>query len=189
MELLTTHSPPDSMHGSAIDWAGALVENERWLRMVVRSRMRDAHATDEVMQDFALAVLKQKAGPSDPEKVAPWLYRVAIRQTINHRRRSGRQRRLIENVAQQQGGAEAIQSSPRDWVLAEESQAGMHLALDRLSVSDRDILLLKYTEGWTYKGIAKHLGIKTKTVEHRLLKARRALRIQLREQGIEEKSL
>ena len=50
---------------------------------------------------------------------------------------------------------------------------------------DREILLLKYTEGWTYKQLAAHLGVKVKTVEHRLMKARRDLRRRLRERGLE----
>jgi RNA polymerase sigma-70 factor (ECF subfamily) len=42
-------------------------------------------------------------------------------------------------------------------------------------------LLLKYKEGWGYQELAEHLGITVKTVEYRLLKARRALRALLGE--------
>jgi len=36
--------------------------------------------------------------------------------------------------------------------------------------------MLKYTEGWGYQELSEHLGITVKTVEYRLVKARRALR-------------
>ncbi len=174
-----------SANGAAIDWAAALANNARWMRTVVRSRVRDSHATDEVMQEIALAVWQQNSRPTDATKVAPWLYRVAIRQTINHRRRNGRRQRLLAGFARNGAHEEASAANPRDWVLAEEVQQSVAVAMEELPPHDREILLLKYTEGWTYKQLAEQLGVKMKTVEHRLMKARRALRRRLRQQGFE----
>ena len=184
------NSPPSPLphdlpaNGATIDWAAALASNGGWMRTVVRSRVRDSHATDEVMQEIALAVWQQNSRPTDASKVAPWLYRVAIRQTINHRRRSGRLQRLLAGFARNGAHKETSAANPRDWVLAEEVQQSVAVALEKLSPHDREILLLKYTEGWTYKQLAEQLGVKVKTVEHRLMKARRALRNCLRERGL-----
>ena len=38
------------------------------------------------MQDLSLAAVRQHAPLTDPEKVAPWLYRLAVRQTLLYRR-------------------------------------------------------------------------------------------------------
>jgi RNA polymerase sigma-70 factor (ECF subfamily) len=53
--------------------------------------------------------------------------------------------------------------------------------MEQLDPQDRQILLLKYTEGWGYQELADHLGISIKTVEYRLLKARKSLRAKLSE--------
>jgi RNA polymerase sigma-70 factor (ECF subfamily) len=49
-------------------------------------------------------------------------------------------------------------------------------ALDRLPRRDAEILLLKYTEDWSYRQVAEHLGLSTSAVEARLHRARRKMR-------------
>ena len=178
-------NPPSN--GTAIDWESAFDEHRSWIRTVVRSRIRDPHAADDVVQEIALAVLQQNSRPTDSAKVAPWLYRIAIRQTINYRRRTGRQDRLLTQFAGAKTRPDSSAANPYDWVLAEEQQLSVAVALECLSAQAREMLLLKYAEGWTYKQLASHLGVKVKTVENHLMKARRELRCRLREQGIEEK--
>ena len=78
----------------AVDWDVVLADCDRWLRTVVFSRLRDCHATDEVMQEVALAAVRQAAPLRDQTKAAPWLYRLAVRQVLLYRRKKGRQRKL-----------------------------------------------------------------------------------------------
>lgn len=168
------------MAPSGIDWAEMLAENHRWLETVVRSRLGDAHAAEDVMQELAIAVMKQSNRPTEPSKVAPWLYRIALRKVINHRRYQGRQRRLLEGFGKfHEARQSEVDATPGGWLLSHESLQGVRTALQRINMSDRQILLLKYSEGWSYRQLADHLGISVKTVEYRLLRARQALREQL----------
>jgi RNA polymerase sigma-70 factor (ECF subfamily) len=64
-------------------------------------------------------------------------------------------------------------------VLAAETQENVQKAMRELSDIDRQILMLKYTEGWSYRDLAKHLGVQEDTVEYRLTRARKMLRKQL----------
>ena len=132
-----------------------------------------------------MAVLRQNSRPTVSAKVAPWLYRVAVRQVINFRRRSGRQQQLMRSVAVSTAHEQTAAATSRDWVVASEDHETVVMALGELSPDDREILLLKYTEDWTYRQLANHLGLKVKTIEHRLMKARRALRRRLHERGFE----
>jgi RNA polymerase sigma-70 factor (ECF subfamily) len=68
---------------------------------------------------------------------------------------------------------------PDSWLLRVETQASIQQGLARLNPQDRQLLLLKYTEDWGYEQLAQHLGVSVKTIEYRLLKARRALRSEL----------
>jgi len=173
---------PTHQHHALIDWASVLAEHQRWLRTVIRCRVEDEHAVDDVMQEVALATLKQNSRPTDPHRVAPWLYRVAVRQAISHRRRRQRHRRAIDAAARE-GQYEETIDDPREWVLNEEVRETVSMALAQLGSQDRQILLLKYTEKWGYRQLAEHLGVGLNAVEYRLLRAKKRLRMQLRKSG------
>jgi RNA polymerase sigma factor (sigma-70 family) len=161
-----------------IDWAAALAANRRWLGTVVRCRIADPAGVDDVLQEVALAVLKQQSRPEDPAKVAPWLYRVAVRQAATYRRRQGRHRAALDR-AWRNGHGDPVVADPRDWVLRLEQREAIGEALAELSLQDRQILLLKYTEQWTYRQLADHLGVGVHVVEYRLVCAKRKLRARL----------
>src|SRR5215472_11514466 len=88
-----------------IDWAAALAIHDRWLRTAVLARLGERQAVDEVMQEFALGALAQRAPLGDPAKVGPWLYRIAVRRTLLYRRQRGRQHKLIGRYAGVQAAA------------------------------------------------------------------------------------
>ena len=167
----------------SIDWPAALDQHRHWLQTVVRARLQDSHAVDDVLQEVALAVLKQSQRPADETKIAPWLYRIALRKVINHRRTLGRQRRLLANYTNQ-GVDESTKEAeaPGAWLFRKEQSQTVSRALNHLNASDRELLLLKYTEGWGYRELAERLGVTVKTIEYRLLRARDALRQQLENQ-------
>ena len=68
---------------------------------------------------------------------------------------------------------------PLDWLLSEERRAAVQAALEALPERDSEILLLKYTENWSYQQIANHLGVSHSAVEARLHRARARLRTDL----------
>lgn len=170
----------------AIDWPAALAQHDRWLRTIVLARVRERQAVDDVMQEVALAAVRQAAPLADAAKVAPWLYRLAVRQALLYRRKCGRRRRLQENYESRSldrrpanGHSEQSVLEPLGWLLSDERQALVRQALGRIAPRDREILLLKYTEDWNYGQIATHLGVSHSAIEARLHRARRRLREQL----------
>jgi len=172
---------PSTTEAPRLDWSRLLREHERWLRTVVYARLREPQAVEEVMQEVALAAVEQKAPLADPTKAAPWLYRLAVRQSLLYRRRQGRQRKLLDRYAQRQEACRADnhRSDPLQWLLADERRELLHRALDRLPKRDAEILLLKYTEDWGYRQIAEHLGTSESAVQARLHRARTKLRQEL----------
>jgi RNA polymerase sigma-70 factor (ECF subfamily) len=161
--------------GGAIDWAKALGENERWLRKVVLARVGAPDAVDEVFQEVSLAAAAQTPGTVAPSSVAPWLYGVAVRQAILHRRRRGREKRLQDRIRERAAGAPPP-GDPLEWLLLEERREIVQRALAKLPPGRAEILTLKYGEGWSYGEIALRLGITESAVESRLHRARRLLR-------------
>lgn len=166
---------------AAIDWSGELARHQRWLRTVIRARLGEPQAVDEVLQEVSLAAVRQHAPINDPEKVAPWLYRLAVRQSLMYRRKQGRRRKLIDRYAQryQPGEADHRHAAPLDRLLNKERHACVREAMKRLAPRDAEILMLKYNEDWSYHTLAEHLGISHSAVEARLHRARQRLRAEL----------
>jgi RNA polymerase sigma factor (sigma-70 family) len=164
-----------------VDWSRLLAENDRWLRTVVAVRLGEPQAIDEVMQEVALAAVRQHAPLADREKAAPWLYRLAVRQTLLYRRKQGRRRKLIDRVAQRNQPSESDNRipDPLGWLLAEERRSQVRDAMTRLGHRDAEILTLKYVENWSYRELAEHLGVSESAVETRLHRARARLRTEL----------
>ena len=173
-----TTSPGEA---AKIDWPVVLAEHERWLRTIVYTRVGEAEAVDEVMQEVSMAAVRQKAPLSDPSKAAPWLYRLAVTQSLLYRRKQGRRRKLTDRYAERNRPVEADnrEMDPLGWLLADERRKLIRTAVSRLPKRDAEILMLKYTEDWSYHDLAEHLGITQSAVEARLHRARKRLRSEL----------
>ena len=167
-----------------LDWDAILSVNQRWLRRVVTARLGEPQAIDEVMQDIALAAVAQSQRPAwtNPGHLVGWLYRLTVRQVLIHRRKAGRRRGLIERYVNRGGGIDVDRNdspSPLAWLLLDERQQIVRDALSRLAPRDADLLMLKYTEGWTARELAERLSLEISTVEARLHRAKRKLRAEL----------
>jgi RNA polymerase sigma-70 factor (ECF subfamily) len=149
--------------------------------MVVLSRLGEPQAVDEVMQEVSLAAVAQRAPLQDASKVAPWLYRLAVMQSLLYRRKRGRQKKLADRYAQRvrPGEGDSRTLDPLSWLLAAEQRQLIRKAMTHLAPRDAEILLLKYTEDWSYHQLAEHLGISHAAVEARLHRARQRLRSEL----------
>ena len=149
--------------------------HESWLRTVVRSRLNESESVEDVMQNIALAIVRHRHGLAEINRITSWLYQIAIRQVLMHRRSTGRRRRLQNSIAAERAGQTSASNS-LDKMLACESQQIVQKALQDLNDLDRQVLMLKYGEGWSYREMAIHLGVQEDTIEYRLLKARKNLR-------------
>jgi RNA polymerase sigma-70 factor (ECF subfamily) len=181
MHLQPATVEPEGPPAGEIDWHIALAQHERWLRTVVAARVGERQAVEEVMQEVALAAVRQRAPLVDRSRLAPWLYRVAVRQSLLYRRRMGRRRNIVARYANKTQADESSSRSddPLDWLVASERRQLIRTALARLPLRESELLLLKYTEGWSYQQIAAHLGTSVAAVESRLHRARGKLRGEL----------
>jgi RNA polymerase sigma factor (sigma-70 family) len=171
------HVDADHQRCSREELAAALAEHSRWLRTVLAARGVDRGSLDDVMQAVCAAAVAGAAGLKDPQRIAAWLYRIAVVQALEYRRRTGRRRRLIERYSESGAApSEHVEHDPLAWLLAEESQQLVRQAVAQLPPQDAEILLLKYTEDWSYRQLGEHLGMSISAVEARLHRARGRLR-------------
>ena len=183
----TTSNNRQSADSTPIDWAAALAEHDRWLRTVAFSRLGDRDAVDEVMQEVALAAVRQAAPLLDRSKIAPWLYRLVVRHVLLFRRKMGRRRKLMSQFEQHRfTDPGPVILDPLGWLLADERRVLIRQTLDELPPRDAEVLLLKYTQDWSYRQMARHLGISQSAVEARLHRARRRMRERLAARNVIE---
>jgi RNA polymerase sigma factor (sigma-70 family) len=178
MARATPNERPGEPATNATDWSAALAVHSRWLRTVVMARVGDPWAVDDVMQEIAVAAVKNGHQLRDARKCGPWLYRLAVATALQYRRRAGRGRKLVEKFAERVLPADADhrELDPLDWLLADERRDHVRQALAGLPRRDAEVLLLKYTEDWTYQEMAEHLGLSASAVEARLHRARQKMR-------------
>ena len=139
----------------------------------------ERQAVDEVLQEVSLAAVGARA-PVDPARVAGWLYRLAIRKTLLYRRSRGRQHKLAGRYARKVRDEGAGRRPTRS--AGSCSTSGRPWSARRWAGSparDAEILLLKYTENWSCRDLAEHLGQTEAAIESRLHRARRRLRDEL----------
>lgn len=147
------------------------------LRRVLYARLGSVDEVDDVMQEVALALVKQQPDVADPAKAPAYLYQVAVRQSLMFRRTVGRRRNMEKRFAETLN--EDVQRDPLDWLLADERRERIRQAMNDLTDDDREILLLKHGENMSYREIAETLSITESAVEARLYRARKRLRSRL----------
>ncbi len=170
---------------AVIDPLEALPEHEAWLRTSLFARLGNRDEVEEVMQEVAIAAANQSAKSEPVDRVGPWLYRVAMRQMMLFRRKAGRRKKLINNVAQARRPSEedSRTRSPLDFLLSQERQQEVRMAMAAMTERDRQLLMLKYVEGLSYGEIAKRIGITASAVQSRLHRARGLLRKEILSYG------
>lgn len=155
----------------------ALAAHGRWLRTVLVARGVEPAMLDEAMQEVSVAACRGWASFRDRERVAPWLYRLAVVAALQYRRRVGRRRKLVDRYATSGlAPLEAVDRDPLAWLLDEEEQQLVRQAIVRLPRQDAEILLLKYTENASYRELTARLGLSEAAIDGRLRRARERMR-------------
>jgi RNA polymerase sigma-70 factor (ECF subfamily) len=131
------------------------------------SRRTDPYRANDVVADtFATAWRHFGRLPAEP---LPWLYRVARNSLANEERAARRQLRLAERIAGR--GVEAVP----DHATSVVADAGLRQALNQLSPTDREALLLIGWDGLDHPAAAKVLGCSAVAFKVRVHRARRRL--------------
>ena len=160
----------------ALEWSSVLQAHRGWLRSIVAARVAESDGVEEVWQEICLAAVRQAAPLLDRSRVGPWLYRLAVRQSLLYRRGKGRERKRMAVAADMRRADDLPPADPLLWLLAEERREHVRVALRKLPPCEAQLLLLKYIDNLSYRQMAQHLGVSDAAVESRLHRARGNLR-------------
>jgi RNA polymerase sigma-70 factor (ECF subfamily) len=142
------------------------------LRMV-----RDRDDASDLTQNAFLKAFQQLSRFDPQYKFFSWLYRIAINESLNFVKRSGRQEPLE---------SDGIASDPDPERIVVSAEVGRHVqdALMKIAPDYRAVIVLRHFHDCAYDEMAAILGIPEKTVKSRLFSARRQLRELLEAKGM-----
>jgi RNA polymerase sigma factor (sigma-70 family) len=141
---------------------------EIWYPRLVRSlreRLGSADDAEDVVQEAFVRLLGEQ-----PRDSRAWLFTVASRLAIDHRRASVRRERFAAGPRWER--TDDPPASADDDLLRDERVASVRRVLETLRPRDRDLLLFHHA-GVSYREIAKRLGVARSSVGPLLARAHR----------------
>ena len=137
-----------------------------------------ADGTQEVFLKAFRGIRSFRQGSS----LKTWLYRIAIREALNHKRwfKRHQQKNVSIDIEPQEGHA-AIEvpdlgASPFEQLASREIQVAVQDALQQVPDVFRSAVILRDLEGLSYEEVAEVLECSIGTVKSRILRGRRVLR-------------
>ena len=137
-----------------------------------------ADASQEVFLKAFKGIRSFRRGSS----LKTWLYRIAIREALNHRRWFKRhlQKNISIDAEPDEGCApieiEDLGATPFEQLAAHEIQTAVQAALQQVPDVFRSAVILRDLEGLSYEEVAEVLDCSVGTVKSRILRGRRALK-------------
>jgi RNA polymerase sigma-70 factor (ECF subfamily) len=137
-----------------------------------------ADGTQEVFLKAFRGIRNFRQGSS----LKTWLYRIAIREALNHKRWFKRhsQKNISIDAEPAEGCAhieiEDLGATPFEQLAAHEIQIAVQGALDHVPDVFRSAVVLRDIEGLSYEEVAEVLECSIGTVKSRILRGRRALK-------------
>jgi RNA polymerase sigma-70 factor (ECF subfamily) len=139
--------------------------------------LRNAEDANDITQIVFFRVA-ERLDEFDPKyKFFSWIYRIAVNESLNQLRRSGREDALDDEI--DLPGAES--ASP-EWQVGEaEVSSRIQSALMTMNTNDRMVLTLRHFSELSYQEIGQILDLDAKTVKSRLFEARNRLAVLLKD--------
>lgn len=149
---------------------------------VIYGILSDRADAADVTQEVFLKAFRGINGFRHGSSLKTWLYRIAVRESLNHRRWWHRHCRnevsMDASLREDQSIAqiEDLSATPFERLAARETQTAVHSALAELPDVYRSAVILRDLEGLSYEEVAEVLETSVATVKTRILRGRRALR-------------
>ena len=160
--------------------------HRRWVAAIVLAHRPRAAEVEDLMQDVAERLIGRLDTLRDPEAFRPWLRQIVLNVCRGWARRD---RPMLSIDAPLPGGSadqpaerflSAVGQPTGDQVVAQEDAAERLLKqVDGLPPEYREPLLLRCLRSMTYQQISELLDLPVTTIETRLARARRMLRVEL----------
>ena len=159
---------------------------------VIAGILRNPNDAADVTQEVFLKAYRGIRAFRQGSSLKTWLYRIAVRESLNYRRWFWRHLRFQSSIEEKLDGSgdfEGTGASPFDEVASREIQDAVQHALGEVPPVFRMAVILRDLEGLSYEEVAEVLDVSVGTVKSRILRGRRMLREILEPVLVPRKSL
>lgn len=133
----------------------------------------------DVTQVVFMKVFEHLADYDDRYRFFSWIYRIAVNESLNRLRGSGREVQDENRM----DSAPASETTDPEYQLAQSERDGqVQRAIMELNADDRLVIILKHFQEFSYHDIGEILEIPEKTVKSRLYSARQRLMSVMKDQ-------
>ncbi len=166
--------------GAAFDWL--VTHYSGPVYGLVAGMVSESSDAADITQDVFLKAFRGIRGFRRGSSLKTWLYRIAIREALNHRRWLWRHHRQQESIDVEPANGHATaeiedeRGTPFDQAASHEVQQAVQQALLKVPEVFRSAVILRDLEGMAYEEVAEVLGVTVGTVKSRILRGRRLLR-------------
>ena len=165
---------------SAFDWL--VTHYHSGVYNLVYGILSDSADASDVTQEVFLRAFRGIRDFRRGSSLKTWLYRISVRQALNHRRWCWRHhRQQISIDAEEEGKNAALdlkdgEASPFECFETKEMQATVRVALAQVPEIFRSAVILRDLEDLSYEEVAEVLEVSVGTVKSRILRGRRMLK-------------
>jgi RNA polymerase sigma-70 factor, ECF subfamily len=165
---------------TAFDWV--VTHYHAPVYSLILGMLGDTSDAADASQEVFLKAFKGIRSFRQGSSLKTWLYRIAIREALNHRRWFKRhlQKNISIDAEPEEGTApieiEDLSATPFDQLVAHEIQDAVQGALQQVPEVFRSAVILRDLEGLSYEEVAEVLDCSVGTVKSRILRGRRALK-------------
>lgn len=155
---------------------------QRRLYVAVYRMVHNATDTEDLVQDTFIHAYRGIMSFNEKFHFSTWIYRIAMNLSINHLKKRHVQTVPIDEVPPKL--VEDKTADPAEKASESILKEKVKAALEQLPSEQKAVFVLRTYEEFSYKEIARALGISTGTVMSRLSRARDKLKEILTAQGV-----
>ena len=169
LTILRSWTQPDAFHAVLNE------RSPRWYNACLRIT-RDAELAADAVQEALLKAWDRRHDFRGEAALASWIHRIALNAAIDlTRRRKRRAEEELDDDAFEAGPAASAESE----YVQENLGKDIATAMQRLTMKERQIFVLKHVEGWRLEEIAESMQMPIGSVKNGLFRAVRKLRVDL----------
>ncbi len=177
-----------ALEGSQQGYAELVRRYEGPVYSLILRMVRDAALAEDLAQEAFLKAFSALDRFDAKRKLSSWLFKIAHNTTLDHLRRRRPSTVPIGGNDEGEAGLEAVlvdSSVESPLAAAERGDLGrdLDLALARIRVDYRELLVLRYQEGLSYNEIAEITRLPLGTVKTHLHRGRKEMATVLAEMG------
>ena len=159
--------------------------HSRRVKDYIHMMVKDRDVADDIFQETFIKAVRviDEGRYTDNGKFLSWILRIAHNQVIDHFRAQRQNKSVSETEAGYDvlGTLKLAERTVEDSMVCEQIERDVRALVELLPSEQREVVIMRYFSGLSFKEIAEKYGITVRRVEFELEKAVKQLRVALKD--------